>query len=92
MNTPTHIDLMGKFGFLDDKLTGGIAYTLGGDKRLGFLIGTSVESLRINYMYNVSSAEFQTYNNGSHEISLGLRFGENKTAKTIKEIEAATGM
>ena len=76
MNTPSHIDVMAKFGFLEDKLTGGVAYTLGGDKRLGFLIGTTVESLRINYMYNVSSADVQTYNNGSHEISIGLRFGE----------------
>lgn len=92
MNTPTHIDLMGKFGFLEDKLTGGIAYTLGGDKRLGFLLGTTIESLRINYMYNVSSAEFQTYNNGSHEISIGLRFGENKTVKTVKEMEASSEM
>jgi len=86
MNTPTHIDIMGKFGFLEDKLIGGVAYTLGGDKRLGFLLGTTVESLRINYMYNVSSAEFQTYNNGSHEISLGLRFGENKEVKTLPEM------
>lgn len=92
MNTPTHIDIMGKFGFLEDKLTGGVAYTLGGDKRLGFLIGTSIESLRINYMYNVSSAEFQTYNNGSHEISIGLRFGENKVAKTVKEMEVSKDM
>jgi len=76
MNTPTHVDIIGKFGFLDDKLVGGVAYTLGGDQRLGFLIGTTIESLKINYMYNVSGAEFQTYNNGSHEISLGIRFGE----------------
>ncbi|MEM9547417.1 MAG: PorP/SprF family type IX secretion system membrane protein [Bacteroidota bacterium] len=82
MNTPTHIDLMAKFGFLEDKLTGGVAYTVGGDKRLGFLIGTVVESLRINYMYNVSGADVQTYNNGSHEISIGFRFGEKKTKTT----------
>lgn len=79
MNTPSHVDLVGKFGFLDDKLVGGVAYTLGGDQRLGFLIGTTVESLLINYMYNVSASDFQTYNNGSHEISLGIRFGESKS-------------
>jgi len=85
MNTPSHIDLTAKFGFLEDKLTGGVAYTLGGDKRLGFLIGTTVESLHINYMYNVSSADIQTYNNGSHEISVGFRFGEKK-AMTTEEV------
>lgn len=82
MNTPTHVDLTGKFGFLDDKLIGGVAYTLGGDKRLGFLIGTTVESLQINYMYNASAADFQTYNNGSHEISLGIRFGDKSQKPT----------
>jgi type IX secretion system PorP/SprF family membrane protein len=86
-NIPTHIDVMGRFGFLDDKLTGGIAYTIGGDKRLGFLIGTTIEALTLNYMYNVSSAEFQTYNNGAHEISIGLRFGDNKMAKQIDQIK-----
>jgi type IX secretion system PorP/SprF family membrane protein len=80
MNTPSHIDLTAKFGFLEDKLTGGIAYTIGGDKRLGFLIGTTVEALHINYMYNVSSADIQTYNNGSHEISVSIRFGEKKSS------------
>ena len=79
MNTPSHIDLTAKFGFLEDKLTGGISYTVGGDKRLGFLIGTTIETLHINYMYNVSSADIQTYNNGSHEISIGIRFGEKKS-------------
>jgi len=77
MNTPTHVDLLARFGFLEDKLISGIAYTLGGDKRLGFLIGTTVESLQINYMYNVSSADIQTYNNGSHEITVGFRFGDS---------------
>ncbi len=86
MNTPSHIDLTAKFGFLDDKLTGGIAYTLGGDKRLGFLIGTTVESLYINYMYNVSSADIQTYNNGSHEISVGFRFGKTVSSVSANEI------
>ena len=88
MNTPSHIDLTAKFGFLEDKLTGGIAYTLGGDKRLGFLIGTTVESLQINYMYNVSSADIQTYNNGSHEISVGFRFGKSKTSASLGKGEA----
>ena len=87
MNTPSHIDITAKFGFLDDKLTGGVAYTLGGDKRLGFLIGTTVEALQINYMYNVSSADIQTYNNGSHEISVGFRFGKSNATSIKSEIE-----
>lgn len=82
MNTPTHIDLNATFGFLDDKLLGGVGYTLGGERRLGFLIGTQVEKLRINYSYTVSSQEFQTYNNGGHEITLSLFLGDAST-KTV---------
>jgi len=92
MNTPTHIDINAKFGFLEDKLFSGVSYTLGGDERYGFLIGTTIESLSLAYSYNLSNAEFQTYNNGSHELSASLRFGnksnESQEAKMmIKEAE-----
>lgn len=86
MNTPTHIDLNATFGFLDDKLLGGVGYTLGGESRLGFLIGTQVEKLRINYSYTVSSLEFQTYNNGGHEITLSLFLGDSKEQKAATAI------
>jgi type IX secretion system PorP/SprF family membrane protein len=75
---PTHVDINGKFGFLDDKFTGGISYTLGADKRLGFLLGTNVDALNIYYSYNVTSQDFQTYNNGSHELMIVLNIGEKK--------------
>lgn len=74
-NVPTHIDLNLNFGFLQDKLIGGINYTLGADKRLGFLIGTKVEKLNFYYSYNTSSNLIQDYNNGSHELTLGVNFG-----------------
>jgi len=82
MNTPTHVDLNATFGFLDDQLIGGVGYTLGGEKRLGFLIGTKVEKLQINYSYSVSSHEFQQYNNGGHEISLSLGLGDNAASSS----------
>lgn len=77
-NVPTHLDLNVVFGFLGDKLTGGINYTLGADKRLGFLIGAKVEKINILYSYNTSSNLIQDYNNGSHELTLGVNFGKLK--------------
>lgn len=78
-NVPTHIDLNLNFGFLQDKLIGGVTYTVGADKRLGFLIGTRIEKLNFYYSYNTSSNGIQDYNNGSHELTLGFNFGGNKT-------------
>ncbi|MFZ1748716.1 MAG: PorP/SprF family type IX secretion system membrane protein [Saprospiraceae bacterium] len=74
-NVPTHVDLNLNFGFLDDKLMGGVTYTLGADERLGFLIGTKIEKLNFYYSYNTSSNFIQDYNNGSHELTLGVNFG-----------------
>lgn len=74
-NVPTHIDMNLTFGFLQDKLIGGVNYTLGADKRLGFLIGTKIEKLNFYYSYNTSSHFIQDYNNGSHELTLGVNFG-----------------
>ena len=73
-NVPTHIDLNLNFGFLQDKLLAGVNYTLGADKRLGFLIGTKVEKLNFYYSYNTSSNPLQDYNNGSHELTLAINF------------------
>lgn len=75
---PTHIDMNLTFGFLQDKLLGGVNYTLGADKRLGFLIGTKIEKLKFYYSYNTSSNPIQDYNNGSHELTLGVSFGGKK--------------
>jgi len=71
---PTHIDMNLNFGFLQDKLIGGLNYTLGADKRLGFLIGTNIDKFNLYYSYNTSSSFIQDYNNGSHELTLGINF------------------
>jgi len=72
MFVPTHVDLNLKANFLEDKLTGGITYQVGAEKRLGFLIGTAIKNLNLYYSYNVSSHEFQQYNNGSHDLTVKL--------------------
>lgn len=77
---PTHVDLNVMLNFLDEKLTSGVTYTLGADKRLGFLIGTKIDNVGFNYSYNISNAEFQTYNNGAHEITLSVNLSSNKNS------------
>lgn len=70
---PLHVDLNLVMEFLDGKLLSGVNYTLGADNGLGFLIGTKVNNIVFNYSYNVSLNPIQVYNNGGHELSLGLR-------------------
>ena len=76
-NLNTLIDANLLLTFYDDKLSGGITYGFGDDKRLGFLIGAKLNKINFYYSYDFSFKEFQTYNNGSHEITLGYYFGNN---------------
>lgn len=70
------INLLGRF--VDDKFRGGITYTVGADQRVGFLLGVTFNSMALNYSYNASRNEFQTYNNGMHEFSLRFDIGGQK--------------
>lgn len=69
MLTPTHVDINLKAKFLEEALTGGLSYTVGGDNRFGFLAGVNIENFGFYYSYNISFNDFQQYNNGSHELS-----------------------
>ncbi len=83
---PTHVDLNAKLGFLDDKFTSGVSYTIGADKRLGFLIGFAIDKLNLYYTYNTSMSDFQQYNNGSHEITVKLRLSQ-KEKPTLENVK-----
>lgn len=74
---PTHIDANILMRFLDEKFTGGLTYSVGADNRLGFLIGTRINSFNFYYSYNVSRRDFQSYNNGSHEVSVRFDIGRS---------------
>ncbi len=85
---PLHVDinLLGKF--LDEKLTGGVTYTVGADERLGFLIGARVNAFNFFYSYNISRHNFQAYNNGSHELSVRFDIGrKDKPTVMNPEVE-----
>jgi type IX secretion system PorP/SprF family membrane protein len=78
-NVPTHMDAYLNLEFLEGKLIGGMNYTFGADKRLGFQIGTKLEKLNLFYSYNTTSHSIQQYNNGAHELTLGIAFGGKST-------------
>ena len=85
---PLHIDLNVLMYFLDDKLLGGVSYTVGADERFGFTIGTRVNALNFAYSYNVSRNEFLSYNNGAHEFSIKVDIGrKDKGAMETEVIE-----
>lgn len=79
MLVPFHADLNLKMQFLEEKLTGGVSYTLGADEKFGFLIGTKLQTFEFLYSYNISMNSFQSYNNGSHEFSLKFNISPVKS-------------
>lgn len=82
-NVPLHIDFNALMKFLDGKLLSGVTYSNGADNRLGFLIGTQINTLRFNYSYNISFHDSQEFNNGGHEIGLGLIL-DGKKQQTVE--------
>ncbi len=84
-NVPLHVDLNALLKFLDGKLLSGVTYSSGADNRLGFLIGTQLNTLRFNYSYNLSFHDSQQFNNGGHEIGLGLVIDPTKSMEKPTE-------
>ncbi len=79
MLVPFHADLNLKAQFLEERLTGGVSYTLGGDEKFGFLIGTKLQTFEFLYTYNISMRSFQNYNNGGHEFTLKFNISPVKS-------------
>jgi len=84
MLVPFHADLNLKMQFLEERLTGGVTYTLGADEKFGFLVGTKLQTFEFLYTYNISMNTFQNYNNGSHEFS--LKFNISPAKREVIEV------
>lgn len=69
-NAPFQADLNLLGYYADDQLIGGFTYTIGGGNAANVLLGTRINLMTILYSYGVSFSDFQSYSNGSHEISL----------------------
>lgn len=69
-NAPFQVDLNMLGYYADDQLIGGFTYTIGGGNSANIILGTRINLMTIMYSYGVSFSDFQSYSNGSHEISL----------------------
>ncbi len=69
-NAPFQADLNLLGYYADDQLIGGFTYTIGGGNAANVILGTRINLMTILYSYGVSFSDFQSYSNGSHEISL----------------------
>jgi len=68
-DAPFMMDINIQAGFLDDQFIAGLSYRYLG--ALGLLLGTRIKGLQLYYSYDLSFSEFQRYNNGSHEFTIG---------------------
>lgn len=87
-DAPFLLDLNLQAGFLDDQFIAGLSYR--NLRAVGLLLGTQLRSLRIYYSYDLSFAEFQSYNNGSHEVTFGIAIDRErvKARRNARAIES----
>jgi type IX secretion system PorP/SprF family membrane protein len=82
-DAPFMMDFNIQAGFLDDQFIAGLSYrNLGG---LGMLLGTKVNGLQLYYSYDLGFSEFQSYNNGSHEFTVGYSIGRKSIQDSRKK-------
>jgi len=77
-NVPLHVEGNLLLTFYEGQLSGGVSYAYGAEDRLGAMLGTGLNNFRFFYSYNVSFQPFQTYSNGSHELTIGYRIPYKK--------------
>lgn len=70
-----------KVGFLEGKLMTGLTYRFGHEGGMAVLLGTRYSSMQIYYSYDIYFGDFQSYNSGTHEITLGVNI-PRKAANT----------
>ena len=78
MNVPFNLDFNAKVGFLEDRFIAGLSYRTGVGGALGVLLGTEFEQFRLFYSYDLSFQQFQQYNSGAHELTLGVKLGKKR--------------
>lgn len=87
---PLRVDLNVLAHFMEEQFTAGLTYRYLDapfDQRMGgaaaLLLGVKVTAFKLYYSYDVSFLDFQTYNGGSHEITIAFDFkgGEGARAR-----------
>jgi len=72
-DAPFMMDFNLQAGFLDDQFIAGLSYRYLG--AIGVLLGTQLNGLQLYYNFDLGFGGFQTYNSGSHEITVGYAIG-----------------
>ncbi len=76
-DVPSQIDVNLMARFLEEQFTSGLSYRSTG--ALGLLLGTKLSKFELYYSYDIFFQEFQSYNNGSHEVTLMVSFDRKKS-------------
>lgn len=84
-------DLNVRVTFLEGNLITGVTYTIGGTQGLAVLLGGRIHNFLITYGYDISHREFQHYNGGTHELTIGLNFGSDGESVMKKTHESEPG-
>ena len=74
-NVDTHVDFSMMASFLNEQFITGALFRAGAGNSVGFLLGTKYNTLKFIYSYDILIDDFQRYNGGSHEITVGFEFG-----------------
>ena len=78
---PFRVDFNAIASFMDEQFIAGLGYRAGAGNDAGLLLGTKWQRLRAFYSYDFNFGTFQTYNGGSHEVTLG--FDLDSKSKTV---------
>lgn len=81
---PFQVDFNVQGRFLEDKLITGLTFRPTTQGAMAFLLGTKFKQVQLLYTYDVSFGNFQSYNSGSHELSLAFAL-DRKKAKPAAE-------
>lgn len=76
-DVPSQIDVNLMARFFEEQFTSGLSYRSTG--ALGLLLGTKLSKFELYYSYDIFFQEFQSYNNGSHEVTLMVSFDRKKS-------------
>jgi len=74
-NVDTHVDVSVMASFLNEQFITGALFRAGAGNSVGFLLGTKYNTLKFIYSYDILIDDFQKYNGGSHEVTVGFEFG-----------------
>lgn len=77
-NADLHVDATLLASFLNEQFLTGATVRAGNGNSIGFLLGTKYNTLKFVYSYDVLLDDFQRYNSGSHEITVGFEFGRKE--------------